>query len=388
MPKKESSLLILTGLTFLVSAFIFSGIFIFNIETDLQGHIYGLTVTHKNHSFPIPPLYYLLIDLLSGFTLNINALFVASTVLLSIAVSLKYYYSTRYIQITNENIGNPLILNIAIWLLLFATPVLYQFKQIVVGRFPPNVWHNSTTIFLMPFAFLLYQKTYLIVKTKKVDKNDVWAILLLGIINLLIKPSFLFPLIPAVLSMALFTTGIKSELFKRIFFISIILSVLICLEYYSIYKLGVIDAVRFKNDVKGIEINPFYSLLFLCNNNWGTLGINALVSLAFPITFFILYPKEIRKESELKYVVLIFLFSLLIGIFLNEKGAMGGFGNFLWQLYIANYLLFFVIIKILYERIMKFGLSTKTIFLLALFGLHVFSGFFYLLKMFYLKSYL
>jgi len=43
-------------------------------------------------------------------------------------------------------------------LFVFSLPSVQVFtnKFYYLGQFTPNVWHNSTTIFLMPFALLLF----------------------------------------------------------------------------------------------------------------------------------------------------------------------------------------------------------------------------------------
>ena len=60
------------------------------------------------------------------------------------------------------------------------------------GYFVPNIWHNSTLIFLFPFSILLYQKTLDVMNAKNVCFHDIVIISILVAVNVFIKPSFFF----------------------------------------------------------------------------------------------------------------------------------------------------------------------------------------------------
>lgn len=388
MQEKSSLTIKLTLLTFAISLVIFSGIFYCKIPTDLQDHVFGLTLILKHHSFPVPPMYYFLLYLLSGFSVDITTLSNVAVVILSLAVAFKYYFSVQLIADLYASKKIHAVLNLAIWLLIFSAPIVYNYKQMLFGRIATNFWHNSTTILLMPFAILLQHQSIKFLKLKEAGIVNTVPIIVLGIVNVLIKPSFLFAFIPAFLMMVAIASGTRSQLFKMASFIVLVLGSLILIEYYAIYKMAIIDAVRFKNDAKGIEIKPFYNFLIFCGGSWAVLTVNVFVSLTFPVLCFCFFKKETQKDTSVTFVILLFLVSFLIGAFISEKGIMASNGNFMWQLHISNYMLFLILIKLSYDQALKIGFSNKKIlYLIFTFGLHVASGLLYLVKIFYLKKY-
>ncbi len=388
MLPNSSFVKLFTALAFLLSLIIFSGIFYLNIPTDLQDHIFGLQLIIKHHSFPVPPLYYFLVYLFSGCSLNTYQLYNAAILLLSVSVALKYYYSTKLISNVNPLQRQDKRLMFILWLLIFAAPMAYDYRQMFIGRISTNVWHNSTTIFLMPFAILMFDKTICFFKLKQATIKDAIPIILFAFINVLIKPSFLFPFIPSFVGIVYLNSGFKSSVFKMAVLISMLLCIFIFIEYYAVYKMAIIDAVRFANDTKGIEIKPFYTLLILNNGSWVSLFLNLFASLLFPLICFIIIRKQIQHNIIVRFTILLFVFSLLIGILISEKGIMASNGNFIWQLYISNYLLFLVLIKYAYDYVIAVGWrNKKSLLIIISFGIHVVSGLLYLAKIFYLKKY-
>jgi hypothetical protein len=66
-----------------------------------------------------------------------------------------------------------------------------------LSKFVPLVWHNSTTILLFPFAILLFWKQLKMLDTKnEISAKEIAVINILVVLNLLIKPSFIFAYAP------------------------------------------------------------------------------------------------------------------------------------------------------------------------------------------------
>ncbi len=390
MLKSKNALFTLTGLTFIVSVIIFSGILILNIPTDIQAHIYGLKVVIGHHRFPIPPLYYFLVYLFSGFSFDNIALSKSAIFLLSTSVAMKYYYSVKITEQLVENKKNPLLLNLLVWLLLFAAPVLKNYnnsEQMLTGTIPLNLWHNSTTIFLFPFALLLFYHSLLILKKPTIETKEIFLLLFLGLLNVLVKPSFLFAFLPSFIIMSFVIHGYQSQFFKSSLIIVFTIGLFVLIEYYTIYKMDILDSVRFKNDEKGIDIRPFFTMLYYCHNNIATLTLNTLMSLLFPFTYLALFYKEVKKNIDIQYTLWVFFFCLLIAVLVTEKGIWAYFGNFMWQLYIGNFLLFLIFVKYGYEKVKNVGLNNKSIIIIVAFSAHLLSGLIYIFKLFYLKKY-
>ncbi len=79
-----------------------------------------------------------------------------------------------------------------------------------LGKTVSNVWHNSTIIFLFPFALILFWEEYKIIYKKGYcNKGKILLVFILVVLNALIKPSFLFVFIPASLFLILFNNDIR-----------------------------------------------------------------------------------------------------------------------------------------------------------------------------------
>lgn len=86
-------------------------------------------------------------------------------------------------------------------LFCFAIPEIYNFfflKKMYLGRTPSVVWHNSTIIAVFPFAILLFWRQLRLFDSKDTSlfNKDVLIVILLVVLNILIKPSFIFVFIP------------------------------------------------------------------------------------------------------------------------------------------------------------------------------------------------
>ena len=190
--------------------FLFFSIYYFiilynRVSTDIQAHAamaYSFAVDHDK----LTPnfLYFFLVALLSGFTKYYPVYYVASIVLLCAAIAIKFLLNNFYLKkyaAPGDNKALPFALSFMM-LFVFALPGLnfFHVKDFYLGQLVPNVWHNSTVIFLMPFAMLLFFKSYelLFSNNQNTDGKNIIQITVLVIINALIKPSFLFTLLPSV----------------------------------------------------------------------------------------------------------------------------------------------------------------------------------------------
>lgn len=357
-------------------------IFIFDVfSPDITHHVEFIQNMFKTKEIVPNFLYYSVIYLLSGFSENYITLLWISLIVLSCMLSIKFIISYKilinyigskqlYINLLSGNYKIPLSLFSFFLLFTFNLPVT-SIKQMYLGQFPPNVWHNSTIIFLMPFALLLFWLSYLYLQNG--NRRYVKWMFILTVINALIKPSFLF-VFTAVFPVFLFLR----YRFNRKFIIGSSLALLglllIFLQYYLIYQ-----QKNIYPDMQGISIDPFHS--------WKQYSLNpfmsTIASLLFPLCFIIFYFNKIRNNLLFQYTLGLFIFALIIFILFKENGIRETHLNFIWQVLICNYFMFLtslcLFFKILKEKNI---LYFKEKFIMLLFFIHVLMSPVYFLKIF------
>ncbi len=115
---------------------------------------------------------------------------VASIAVLSL-ITLYKYQIVKKIIVSELNTSDYKIASIisAVLLFVFALPSVLIFNNLYyLGSFSPNIWHNSTTIFVIPFVILLYRESCQ--QLLPFNSKRLWIIVLLILINVCIKPSF------------------------------------------------------------------------------------------------------------------------------------------------------------------------------------------------------
>lgn len=393
MTTKVRSLFYTGELFFLfISFFCFFYFLVENVATDIQGHAYLVRLINQDQAeYSANFFYYFLVNIFSFFSNSKYVLETISCLLMSGSVVTKYALSKFILQngIKLEK-DNKLLISIFSFLLLFfsAIPDLFTLGTInnwYLGKLVPNVWHNSTTIFLMPFA--LYTFWHLAIKNFDNEKPTLnWNELFLGgiliILNVIIKPSFLFVFIPIFSVFFLYKYGLKKIYFQKMLpiFIGIFL---IIIEYILIYyfkKSGL------ESKESGIAISsPFeiWSKYISINK----IPQSILLSLLFPLYYLLFFFNEFIKDSVLKFASWMYLLGIIISIFIKETGSRMYDGNFFWQNVISLYILILLILRKLLINYFKNKDDFKTLVGLFIFAIHVISGIAYVIKTFYYKNY-
>lgn len=376
------------NLNFYVIIFLFAAIyyyallFVFDVKTDIQSHILVVSDIVEGRDFPPNFLYFIAVYVAALFQNNYQSLLYGSLIVLALTIAYKFFVTVRIFEeqinpgdeSLNKN-RSLLIANAAGFCLITAFCIYLPkemglTKYIYLGQLPPNVWHNSTTIALMPFAVLLYWRSYQLLEKFEL-KTLIWIVGLI-FLNNLIKPSFflcfaaVFPLV------ALIRFKLNKEFFLCLLPV-IIGFVLIIAEYVAIYRLGSYG----QEGKSSIAIEPFVWWRIYTEN----IFISFLISTAFPLAYLVFFFKRVKSQPLLYYAYLLFFAATLILILFVEKGHRETDGNFLWQAIISNYILFFAVLTDFVKNILKkneFNLKDKII--AAVFALHVASGWLYLVK--------
>ncbi len=357
---------------------------IYFVASDIPSHaLFIKNYADGTQSFPTNFLYYLVIFLFSFCSNNIQVLVVTSFFILVIITYIKYLLSKRIIkeQILYNDKSAELIATISATALIFCFSLPSIF--IIFGKFyfmsyPANVWHNSTTIFVMPFVILLFWQS--LKQLEHYSSKRDYLIFLLIIINIAVKPSFIFVYLIVYPILLLQTYGLNKIFFKGIFILFIV-SVVIFIEYYFIYVNS--DSIKSPAE-SSVRIDFMHILYITCKNNWFYTTVfftsTFVSSFLFPIIF--LYKnKQLLKEKMIQFALLNVAFSIIISCFLYEHGKREMSGNFYWQIFMCTYLLFMVCVIQLLKLIFNNTKSYKPFKIeLTLFALHVLAGIVYLFK--------
>ncbi len=371
-------------LLFIFCLLVFSYIVIF-MYTDIQAHLEQIVNINLNEvSYPPNLLYYFVVNLFSAFSSNKLLMYIVSITLLSSAVVAKYGISKKIISDLNERElfeHNKIILITFGLFFCFAIPDPYSFfvlKKMYLGKLVPIVWHNSTTIVLFPFSILLFWKQLKVFDlSHKTTIKEILIINILVILNILIKPAFIFTYIPVTFFFLL--NRIKIDSIRR-FILNLTPiftgSLFLLIQYYLIYTL---QKGSFQSETSGVVITTPFEALLLWIPIW-FIPISFFLSLTLPIFSMFVF-KEIIKYKPFTYSLALTIVGITISAFLMESGPRSYHGNFMWQNIICTFLLMLSTVSFLTPKFLNGNIkSKKTRLSLSLFFIHSLSGILYLIK--------
>ncbi len=287
-------------------------------------------------------LYYLILAILSGFSNNMQLLSVVAAFVLASSMFFKWKVTEQlslgfhgYLR-GSENVK---VIRLFSFLMLFVFSLPASYNNWYFGQVSPNQWHNSTTILLMPFALLLYQKSYQLIVDN--DKSVNTSIILLSIINVLIKPSFFFCIVPvSILFGFLYWNGWSAFFRKSMLFLPGV--ILVIIQYLVLFARNWESAGTLSGDDGGVAIN----FLHVWSHYSDHIIWSIFLSLDFPIFFILFNKKTAFKYKHFFYSASLLVFGLLMFAFLTETGSRQFHCNFIWQAIVANYIFYWVCLNI------------------------------------------
>ena len=119
-----------------------------------------------------------------------------------------------------------------------------------------------------------------------------------------------------------------------------------------------------------VQFFHFYNIFGQGYTNTSILFIALILSALFPIVL-LARNKSFLKEKTIQFSLPLVLFSIFIANTLTETSERENHGNFLWQIFICMYLLFFCCIFALLKHKTK---NKKFTLELILFSMHFISG--------------
>lgn len=331
-------------------------------------------------------LVYMLVNIFSFFTANVTFTEISLCLLLAFAGTYRYHLSLNKINevLKVETKTNQLysLLLVLSMLFVFVIPIPGYFLgdyYMYIGSYSPTVWHNSTILFLFPFALMLFDLSYKQLQAFDTKRN--WLILLLIALNLFIKPSFFLVFICAYPIMLLVQFGLRKNFWLSILPLVAGMVILVA-QYVVIYKISGPAA----NDSSSVVFLPFYKNPEL-NEDMINIPFAMIFSLLFPILYTTLNIKKLYKSKLFIYTLISFVFSVLIFFCISETGRRASHGNYYWQIVITAWLCFFVALLSLLKDFKTEGITTKNTILISVFGIHVLAGIVYFIRILITGSY-
>lgn len=374
-----------------IAVTIFTLILKIKIVTDIQAHIEILEIYLDQGSFPFPPLYYFSIYVM-GFILYGSGYIIPAILVLSAATIIKYVIVKKYMGKDAEGI-NLLMVDAITFSLMFVAPLfLYFFEGSVMylGKFTSTIWHNSTTIFVLPISLWLF------IESLKYLKRPSGLLVLkmagIAMVILLSKPSFLFAFIVAFPLICLFKFGFTQKYFWYTVLLSSGILLALLVQKNIIYQnAALLDKFLYKSEPSKVIIAPFQVWLL-----WTKYPIvNFLSSFLFLLSFALLKFRQFKRDIEIGYAVALLLVSLTIFFTIAESGPRFFHGNFYWQIPISLLIVHMVFLKKLLIPYFKEKVNISLIkkissadkIILLFFASQLFSGLLYTLKIILTKNY-
>lgn len=320
---------------FATSALIFYRLIYGNgIAADFASHIiYAHNSTFDGEPWPRHFLYFILISASSFWTQNLEVWKFSAIIWLSFLVcakfvaSLWFINSRRFESGTTGREGLSILLALAL-LFVFTLPPVSGFDLGFWYRysFPPNVWHNSTLITLMPFAivtFVLGQR-----QLEGREGNLIWLILF-ALLSAFAKPSFLMAWLPVYSGFIIISTmDIRRKMMALI--PVIVCGIVILAQYKLIYETGTSDA--------HVQIGWLTAWLSSASRSETDFFYSIACSLLFPMAFYVAYPGKLRTKLH-QQAILMCLLSFFYAAFFSESAGGLASGNFMWTAISSVFLL-------------------------------------------------
>ncbi|WP_338767969.1 hypothetical protein WAF17_06800 [Bernardetia sp. ABR2-2B] len=396
---KDKTFYIVLALSFMVYVYMLHPRLGGTMWTDVRVHAEFVLkwLEQGFEAMPMNFLYFGTVAIFAGLQKSIVILYIASAVVLSIMWAAKYSVS-RYIitdclrQQKVDISERETTIKVFAFLLTFVmhiplNSILYrQHVYFYLAELMPNTWHNSTTIFMLPFSTLLFYLAYKKIFLEK--ENYTKYINLLAIVCFFIKPNFTLCFSPIYFLCIAYKYRLNREFWYALPAVIVPLLLLATQSLhlfsnelggqYAQKNNGGITIALFQGwnaQMRATDFVTYFKFLF------AFLGIYT-----FPIIYGIVY----KKYSKLQLLSLFFVLTALSILILFAEIANGDYnrdGNFLWQVVMCNYIMMLVFLTHFLKKIFSRQIETKDIVVGAIFFAHFVSGFLYIMYIIINKAY-
>ncbi len=318
---------------------------------DIKVHNFLLLDYLKEGAFPAPPGYYGVIYLVDLVFQYKYPLVLSALLILTFSFWWKYYLTFSWIQ-QQVRIDQRYVFLLT-FSLLFISPIFIPAidgSYWYLGKFTPTIWHNSTLIAVFPFCILLVRETLDWVDSK--EKKYLPRLIGLGVIIMLIKPSFLFCFIPALPVFAVWFYPQEKKMFAQAIGISITLLFLLFLEKLWIFDLDpMITKMYTLEEQSQVVINPLRVHLHFSKEPI----FDFLTSFPSTLVFLLFFGKMAFKSQFFRFSFLLLGFALAVYLIFAESGFRELHGNFYWQIPIALFLHYLSMVILVIQVFLKQG---------------------------------
>lgn len=332
----------------------------------------------------VVPGNFLLETLMAGFALlraDTADLNVSLLMVLSLATGAKVALTGRFLFSESEpySVGSTrLLLPAAIVGGLCALAFCFPAQHLYLGEIPPNVWHNPSTILLMPFALGLFWSSLRFLRDGRA--RWLWISLALGALNAAAKPSFLLCLLP-VFPCAAFVRFGATRQFAQALLLTAAIGAILGLQYAYVYVLDPPGSTLTSSS--GVILAP----MAVWRSYTSDIPRALLASYAFPLTAVVLGGAAVWRNRAVQYALVLAAVGLIEYALLAEQGARESEGNLTWQAIVTQYILLTSLMAALLPWLMQRRDLIRKAIIGAVFAGSLWAGIHYLANWFSTKSF-
>lgn len=364
--------------------------FINDIQTDISDHVQVIS-ERMFYDQILYFFYYMTIQLMSGFSDDPEKIRISILTMLSFWVGLKmalsFYYSGFKLK---DNFLESIGILLLITSVVILTPLPVLLPGWYLGKIFPNVWHNPSINFTIPFCIIAFFSA--IKYLRSYNLSYILSYTISCIIIIMSKPSFFFCLAPVFPCFCL-----QKYHFSRPFWIALFATALcavpLFLEIFSMYILPAHKTIS--TTIQPTTTEPtriafgFFEVALRWTGSYKNVALNLLVSSVMPATYIVLYFRAVSKNIQLLFAISLMTVGVLISSFLHHTGLSLSHGNFYWQNVPAAYLLY---LSLLIDFIVRwqhklYRVSWREVVFFLMYGLHVASGIFYIYRIVFMGYY-
>jgi len=344
-------------------------------KPDLIDHIKFADGLSTAEHFPVHPLFFVAIKILSLFSTQYFWKLFAGFLIFSSSQFLTYYFSARIIKEVFKCDMN-ILMHFLLISLQFAIPIPIFSKFLMTETISMNYFHNGTMSMSIPFAFGLVLYFFKFLE----DENILFLkyAYYISVFLVLTKPSFTFCFIPAVPIYAYLKYGFSTRLLRTLQ-LSIFLT--FCIVGQSFYLRHYTPSYLKSFSLK---FQPFY-LHGTILNHLRIVFEGYLIGLLF----FVFYFKAIIKEKKLFFCFCMVFIGYTLSFTMIDYLNGTIFPNMIWQTPIVNKLSIVFILPF-FSLVNKKMFDYKQIILSLCLFIHGICGLYYLyyvclLRLFFLS---
>lgn len=325
---------------------------------DFDAHL-AFTANWLERGDPVPGnvLLYWLTALFAGF--DPDRLLTGLVIVLGVAGAAKAWLTVSFVG--DRRWG---ALAAGLCLLAFSLPVGDPY----LGQIPPSVWHNSTTMLLMPFAIGLWWTSLTYLRTR--SRRTLWAVLALAALNVAAKPSFVLCFL-VVFPLAAWCAHRTRRDMLPAWLATGATAALVGVQYAYIY---VSQRGGAATDEDSVVVDPLRVWSAFSDD----IPVSLLCSYLFPVAALLLGGPAIRRDLAVRYAAALAVVGAAIFALVKETGPRELDGNFVWQAIVTNYLLFLAVVAAAVPWLRTRRTGWRQVVVVVAFLAHVVAGVLYL----------